>query len=546
VNDDRPAADLKRAACGSDIRRMRPAESPSGGPADGLDAEAAFGPPPAGVQRRTTARLRLLVLLACLLGAALALLDLRGSWFGLGASGAATGSESAAVCQGRRAPEVAQISAHELPGLRHEISGIMPPRVGREYEAGVITSTNLWSDDEPAHSIWARVSSGPVPAGYEVRWWALDREGSEDDIVVDALQFATQAEAKDALTLALVPGCRRRGAVQAASFPAGASNLFWVNPDRVGQWDAIFVRGRRLYRVSDVPPEYPRGPGPDRRRPVAAKLTVDALACALPGADCATSRASLRDTSLASLTSGSAIGPRSGPPPTRAQAAAYASAVNVRSYDLPESVTVAGEGPTHDRGYWEAFARCSGRLRSMHAVVAIHSPAYSYPGYLRFESVYSTVTVLPSESAANRYLAVLESARARSCIASLYQRWLTGEVAKGSLLQLRRLTVTELPTSVPASYRGNWRYRAIALRLEIPVHYTPGLRGGAQIPVDQTASQNRSAQFTLYIEGFAFAFGRAVVELTAFTTFHPFPQANQHFLESVLVGRAEAYAGQPR
>jgi hypothetical protein len=525
---------------------MQPAESPADRPAGGRDAEAAFGHPPASARRGAAARLRLLVLLACLLGAALALLDLRGGWFGLGASGAAPGFESAAVCQGRRAPEVARISAPELPGLRHEISGIMPPRVGREYEAGAITSTNLWSDDEPAHSIWAGVASGAVPAGYEVRWWALDREGSEDDIVVDALQFATQAEAKDALTLALVPGCRRRGAVQAASFPAGASNLFWVNPDHVAEWDAIFVRGRRLYRVSDVPPEYPSGPGPNRRRPVAAKLTVDVLACALPGADCAASRASIRDTSLASLTSGSAIGPGSGPSPTRAQAAAYASAVNLRSYDLPESIRLAPEGPTQDRGYWEAFVRCSGRLRSMHAGVAIHSPAYSYPGYSRSESVYSTVTVLANETAADRYMAVLESAQARSCIASLYERWLTGEVSKGSLLQLGRLTVTELPTSVPASYRGTWRYRAIALRLEIPVHYTPGLRGGAQIPVDQTAGQNRSAQFALYIEGFAFAYGRAVVELTAFTTFHPFPQADQHFLESALVGRAEAYAGQPR
>ncbi|HTZ64275.1 MAG TPA: hypothetical protein VMB51_09230 [Solirubrobacteraceae bacterium] len=523
---------------------MRPGKFPANGPADRREAAAAFGRPRESHRRRTAASPRLPALLACLIGAAIVLLGTRGSWFGLGAGDTAAGAESAVVCQGRRAPDLARISARELPRMRQEISGVMPARVGREYEAGAVTAANLWSDDEPARSVWARVSSRPVPAGYELRWWALDREGSEDDIVVDSLKFATQAEAKDALRLALLRGCRGRSAVRATAFPAGASNLSWVNPDHVAEWDALFVRGERLYRVADVPPDYPGGPAAIARRRAAAELTVDVLACALPGANCPASTASLRSTSLASLAHGSAIGPGGGRSPTRAQAAAYARAVNLAPYDLPESVTLAPEGPTQDKGYWEAFVRCSGQLTSAHSLVAMHSPVYSYRGYGHYERVYSTVTVLPSESAADRYMAALGSARAQSCITRIYERWLTAKVSQDGPLELGPLTMTKRPTPLPASYRGSWRYRAIALRLAVQLHYARVPREGSLLPVDQTVGAATGAQLALYIEGFAFAYGRTVVELTTFTTFHPFSQASERFLESALVGRAEANAGE--
>ena len=44
----------------------------------------------------------------------------------------------------------------------------------------------------------------------------------------------------------------------------------------------------------------------------------------------------------------------------------------------------------------------------------------------------------------------------------------------------------------------------------------------------------------LYVEGFAFAYGRTVIDLTAESIFRPFPPANERYLMSGLVGRAEA------
>jgi hypothetical protein len=47
----------------------------------------------------------------------------------------------------------------------------------------------------------------------------------------------------------------------------------------------------------------------------------------------------------------------------------------------------------------------------------------------------------------------------------------------------------------------------------------------------------------LYTEAFAFAYGRAVIELGAESIFRPFPQANEQYLMRMLVGRAEAKVG---
>jgi len=68
----------------------------------------------------------------------------------------------------------------------------------------------------------------------------------------DVLEFASERQAEDALARAEGPRCRSDGAAHAARLPSGAGNLYWVNPDNAQQWDVLFARGRRLYRV--VPP----------------------------------------------------------------------------------------------------------------------------------------------------------------------------------------------------------------------------------------------------------------------------------------------------
>ncbi len=450
------------------------------------------------------------MLLACLLAALLALLDIRGAWLGLGG-----GAEAAFACPSETAPAVRNIPTRDLAVLGVPLSRIMPTRVGRIYERGAIATSNLWSDDEPQEPPAGR---SLAPAGYEIRWWALDRDGDEDDVAADVLEFATAQEAKSALALAAGPRCRRFGVARAVGYPAGAREVFWVNPDHAMEWDLMFVRGRRLYRVGDVPPEYlltTTEPWQRRLERSWDAGTARALACALPAAGCPPEAGSLHETSLAPLPDG--------PPravtaiPTAARAALYAHAVNLRPYHLPGMTQVGREGPLDDRNYWEAFVRCTGRLHSVGAIAAIHSPVFRSTGRHRYEAVYSVVAVLPSSTLAARYVGVLAGAHARACIAGGYRQRLAHAASA-------TIVARALPTPVPRSYRGPGAYRAAALRLTLHASPARGGRAGA----------------TLYVQGFTFADGRALVELVSLTSAHPFPRADERFLETVLVGRVEA------
>jgi len=498
-------------------------------PTDVPSVQEAFDFAPARAPWWADSRLRLGLLLAGLALAVLALLSVKTELFNRGGGSAqASGAAFAPGCPGRGAPEVKSVPGADLAALRNTVTRIMPPRVGRVYEAGTITTSNLWSDAPPQRSSSSGSQAGSVPAGYEVRWWALDREGNEDDVVADVLEFASERQAEDALARAASTRCRHDGTAYAAHFPSGAGNLYWVNPDNAQQWDVLFARGRRLYRVGDVPSSYPPATGPaqhalERRR---ANSTVEVLACALPDAACQASAVSAHATNLATLSAGSSVQPSASLTFSRARTRAYPQAVNLRGYDVPEMTQVAPEGPIEDRGSWEAFVRCTGELRSTHTFVSIHSPIFTYGHRLRFQSAYSTVAVLPSERAADRYVAVLASARARACITHNYRRLLLGRTAESKSLSLGQVTAAPLPASAPTSYRGVGPYRGTALRLTIQTSYT--------------TRRGRRVQLPFYFEDFVFAYGRAVIGLSAESFLRPFTQANEQYVMSKLVGRAEA------
>jgi len=473
-------------------------------------------------------RLRLGLLLAGLAMAVLALLAAKTELFNRGSGSAQTrGTVFAPGCPGQGAPEVRSIPGADIAALRDAVSRIMPPRVGHVYEAGTITTSNLWRDDSPQQLPSSGSQAGSVPAGYEVRWWALDRQGNEDDVVADVLEFASERQAEDALARAASPRCRSDGTAHAARLPSGAGNLYWVNPDNAKEWDVLFTRDRRLYRVGDVPSNYPPATDPAQRtlERHRANSTVEVLACALPGAGCQASDLSASATNLATLTASSSSDPGAARPITRAQASAYARAVNLRDYDVPGMTQVAPEGPIDDRSSWEAFARCTGELHSTYPAVSIHSPIFTYGHRLRFQSAYSTVAVSPTERAADRYLAVLASARARACITHNYRRLLLSHTAERKPLRLGQVAAVPLPASAPTSYRGLGPYRGTALRLTIQNNYT--------------TRRGRRVQLPIYFDDFVFAYGRAVIGLSAESFLRPFPQANEQYLMKMLVGRAE-------
>ncbi len=468
------------------------------------------------------------LLLVGLLGALLALLSTRTAWFDLEGGGAQAGAAPFADgCPRRKVPEVARIAAHDLPALRDVLSPIMPPRVGRVYEAGRITTANLFSDNEPE----ASPPGSSTSAAYEVRWWALDRDGGEDDVGADVLEFANESEADDALALATSPDCHSphsHAAAHTLRFPAGASELTWLNPDRAWERDVVFVRASRLYRVGDVPPGLLGVTGPEQSRLEwqRAALTARKLACALPAAGCPAAAASSPDTSLANLPSNPTAGATAAPPPSAAQAIAYAHAVNMRSYDVPGMTQLAREGPTRDRAYWEGFVRCAGELPPTRTVATIHSPEFAERTRDGYEVVYTTVAVLPSRALAARYAQLDSSERARSCIAASVGRVLHAYLGKTGLRDLGDVALTPQPTPVPRSYRGAGPYRATALRIAVQATYA--------------TSADRRMRLPVYVQGFAVARGPAVVELTSLTLGQPFREDRQRFLEAQMVGSAEA------
>ena len=187
---------------------------------------------------------------------------------------------------------------------------------------------------------------------------------------------------------------------------------------------------------------------------------------------------------------------------------------------------VTRERATENLGYWREFARCDGERTSTHTFEASQSPIFRYAGRLDEGSVSSAVAVFSNETDADRYLDALASARARSCVVRSYERRLLSRHGQRDL-RTGRLVAEPLPAATPASYRGLGPYRGAALRFITPISYT--------------TKRGRRAQLDSYVEGFVFAYGRAVIGLTAESEFRPLAEATGQYLLRMLVGRAEAY-----
>ena len=219
----------------------------------------------------------MLVLLACLSAAVAALLASRSSL--LGAVGIGAGGSAAAAstwCVPNGLPEVARADVDELLELRADVSAAAL-RSGRRYAAGIARPGDVWSDDEPQTLRATRIAGGRWPAAYEMRWWTPDY-----DAVADVFAFAGTSPARRFFDLAASPRCHRDSGPRATALPLAARELAWTNPDDAAQEDVFLLRGRRVYRIAAVRL---------RRTPLVTRRVdfefADAMACALPGADCA-------------------------------------------------------------------------------------------------------------------------------------------------------------------------------------------------------------------------------------------------------------------
>jgi hypothetical protein len=159
-----------------------------------------------------------------------------------------------------------------LPALAHEgapdVAGLQAPAAA------------AWSDAVPQPERPGLSSVATTSAGYEVRWW-----GGGAHRVVDLFAFATDRDAARYVAEAASARCRAKATSSAVVQPSGGRALVWHNPLGYRQVDVYFARGRRAYRVGEVPPT--------SMDAVAAPVmvhTVARVACRLPEARCADGR----------------------------------------------------------------------------------------------------------------------------------------------------------------------------------------------------------------------------------------------------------------
>jgi hypothetical protein len=492
--------------------------------ANGRAASSEQTPPEAPWWARGYVRLGLL--LAVLAASVLALLAVRVGLFDAGSGPAqARGAAFAAGCPGREAPQARRVPAASVGALRGAVAHAASARAARAYQAGTITIENLFSDDSPERQPASRSQARSVSAGYELRWWLLNRAGNEDDVAADVLEFTTKQTAENALARAASPRCRRQATARAGRFPSGARDLRWVNPDNAREWDVLFTRGKRLYRIAYVPSDYPPATGPTQRAHESRdEATAEALACAIAAAACRAPGVRASSTNLATLAASPARS-SAARATSRAQASAYAHAVNLRGYDVPAMVEAAREVPTGGRALSNAFSRCTDDARLTGSLDDFDSPLFSSRNRRQDAAVASTVAVLPSEAAADGYLDQFATARARACVRRGYERTWLDRVGARRQLRVIRISATPLPDPPPASYRGLRPYVGAAIRVTIDV--SARTRRGARV------------QTPIYIDELAFASGRAVIALAAESVAYPFSNASERYLIAKLVGRAQ-------
>jgi hypothetical protein len=205
----------------------------------------------------------------------------------------ATGSlQSAGSAPSRRAcvptpPPLPSVRLSTLVELHASLLGVMKPLARARYSWGTVLPEDAWSDNYPRSLAASRQAGRLWPASWEMRSWTSDPQlaSAQDDVVADVFLFAEERQARRFFAEATSDHCRSDGPARPASEPPRARNLVWVNPDHAIQDDVFLLRGLRVYRVGEVrPPGAPSRPSVAQQQ--AGVSRVDALACALPDADC--------------------------------------------------------------------------------------------------------------------------------------------------------------------------------------------------------------------------------------------------------------------
>jgi hypothetical protein len=203
---------------------------------------------------------------------------------------------------------------------------------------------------------------------------------------------------------------------------------------------------------------------------------------------------------------------------TKAQAVAFARAVNLRAADLPRfrNLDLAPEPQPRTNTSDPEFARCVG-VKPNRYVASVQSPGFIHGRFrTQAELVTSKVIVLPTASLAARELTILNSARGRSCFAHLLIQPESASVTE-SHLRINRVSWSS-PTLPPAAH---------------------GFK--VQAAGTLTGIHTRNRPIHLYIDMLGFINGPAQIYMVATGWESPAQSSTERRLLSLLYSRAEAH-----
>ncbi len=200
-------------------------------------------------------------------------------------------------------------------------------------------------------------------------------------------------------------------------------------------------------------------------------------------------------------------------PVDKAQAVAYAHAVNLRSSDLPGMEVTKPESESPQHGEDAELAKCVGRESEQNQVLDMNSALFRARGNGQYATVQSDVTVFKSQADVKRDFAATQTAAGQACITQFLKRSLSG------------LRSSRLHSGAPAF---TWSTTRIA-----------GTQGSYAVRITVRLHVKRTAAPThLYTDILVFAYGPAEIGLETFASPRPLPSATEARLLTSLLARA--------
>jgi hypothetical protein len=204
---------------------------------------------------------------------------------------------------------------------------------------------------------------------------------------------------------------------------------------------------------------------------------------------------------------------------SKAQAAAYAHAVNLLATDIPGAAVRSQEHETGEaRAAGVELAHCTGGVNPRLRVANIASARFRIGKKTGSTLVKSSVEVMPSAALAAQNYGALGSARGRACIAHLLSHTLEGVSTGGARFGP---STTSLLPNLLATGKESFGVRVTTTLM--------GIVRGKQVSLPA------------YRDVFDVLAGPAEVNMSATRVAHPPPKATERRLLSLLYNRAETH-----